>query len=100
LQDNEGNMTGQNGISDLGGTLPFGKEVQLKVVRFENWSIDDIYQIEFNTVLDPTNQVCECNTQDNTTNNAIVPTLSEWAVILFIGLLAGIGGWFVWKRFA
>ena len=29
-----------------------------------------------------------------------IPTLSEWAVIIFIGLLAGVGGWFVWKRSA
>jgi hypothetical protein len=27
-----------------------------------------------------------------------LPTLTEWAVIIFIGLLAGIGGWFVWRR--
>jgi len=27
-----------------------------------------------------------------------LPTLSEWAVIIFIGLLAGVGGWFVWRR--
>jgi hypothetical protein len=27
-----------------------------------------------------------------------IPTLSEWAVIIFIGLLVSIGGWFVWKR--
>jgi len=31
-------------------------------------------------------------------SNPPVPTLSEWAVIIFIGLLAGVGGWFVWKR--
>jgi hypothetical protein len=31
-------------------------------------------------------------------SNPPVPTLSEWALILFIGLLAGVGGWFVWKR--
>jgi hypothetical protein len=29
---------------------------------------------------------------------AIIPTLTEWAVIIFIGLLAGVGGWFVWRR--
>jgi len=28
----------------------------------------------------------------------IIPTLSEWAVIIFIGLLAGVGGWFVWRK--
>lgn len=28
----------------------------------------------------------------------VIPTLTEWAVILFIGLLAGVGGWFVWRR--
>jgi hypothetical protein len=27
-----------------------------------------------------------------------IPTLTEWAVIIFIGLLAGVGGWFVWRR--
>jgi hypothetical protein len=31
-------------------------------------------------------------------NTFIIPTLSEWAVISFIGLLAGVGGWFVWRR--
>jgi hypothetical protein len=29
---------------------------------------------------------------------AHIPTLSEWSVIIFIGLLAGVGGWFVWRR--
>lgn len=33
-------------------------------------------------------------------SNPPVPTLSEWAVIIFIGLLAGVGGWFVWRRLA
>jgi hypothetical protein len=33
-------------------------------------------------------------------DSIIVPTLSEWAVIIFIGLLAGVGGWFVWRRMA
>ena len=33
-------------------------------------------------------------------NSMIIPTLTEWAAILFIGLLAGVGGWFVWRRFA
>jgi hypothetical protein len=33
-------------------------------------------------------------------SNPPVPTLSEWAVIIFIGLLAGVGGWFVWRRMA
>jgi hypothetical protein len=28
----------------------------------------------------------------------MIPTLTEWAVILFIVLLAGVGGWFVWRR--
>ena len=28
----------------------------------------------------------------------VIPTLTEWAVIIFIGLLAGVGGWFVWRR--
>ncbi len=27
-----------------------------------------------------------------------IPTLTEWAVIIFIGLLAGVGGWFMWRR--
>ncbi len=27
-----------------------------------------------------------------------IPTLTEWAVIVFIGLLAGVGGLFIWKR--
>jgi len=27
-----------------------------------------------------------------------IPTLSEWAVMIFIGLLAGVGGLFVWRR--
>jgi hypothetical protein len=31
-------------------------------------------------------------------SNPPVPTLGEWAVIIFIGLLAGVGGWFVWRR--
>jgi len=31
-------------------------------------------------------------------NGTTVPTLTEWAVIIFIGLLAGVGGWFVWRR--
>jgi hypothetical protein len=31
-------------------------------------------------------------------NGTTLPTLTEWAVILFIGLLAGVGGWFVWRR--
>lgn len=31
-------------------------------------------------------------------SNPPVPTLTEWAVIIFIGLLAGVGGWFVWRR--
>jgi hypothetical protein len=31
-------------------------------------------------------------------SNPPVPTLTEWAVIAFIGLLAGVGGWFVWRR--
>jgi len=31
-------------------------------------------------------------------SNPPVPTLSEWALIAFIGLLAGVGGWFVWRR--
>jgi hypothetical protein len=31
-------------------------------------------------------------------NNTTIPTLSEWAVIIFISLLAGVGGWFVWRR--
>jgi uncharacterized repeat protein (TIGR01451 family) len=96
LQDNEGNNRTE-WFSDIGGTFPL-QGGSSQILRFENWSIDDIYQIKFNTILDPTNEICECNTQDNITNNAIVPTLSEWAVILFIGLLAGIGGWFVWRR--
>jgi hypothetical protein len=29
---------------------------------------------------------------------SIIPTLTEWAVIAFISLLGGIGGWFVWER--
>ena len=33
-------------------------------------------------------------------SNPPVPTLGEWAVIIFIGLLAGVGGWFVWRRIA
>lgn len=28
-----------------------------------------------------------------------IPTLTEWAIIIFICLLAGVGGWFVWRRF-
>jgi hypothetical protein len=31
-------------------------------------------------------------------NGTTLPTLTEWAVIVFIGLLAGVGGWFVWRR--
>jgi hypothetical protein len=31
-------------------------------------------------------------------SNPPVPTLTEWALIIFIGLLAGVGGWFVWRR--
>jgi hypothetical protein len=31
-------------------------------------------------------------------SNPPVPTLGEWAVIIFICLLAGVGGWFVWRR--
>jgi len=31
-------------------------------------------------------------------NATLIPTLTEWAVIIFIGLLAGVGGWFVWRR--
>jgi hypothetical protein len=27
-----------------------------------------------------------------------VPTLGEWGMIAFVTLLAGFGGWFVWKR--
>ena len=27
-----------------------------------------------------------------------IPTLTEWAIILFIGLLAGVGSWFVWRK--
>jgi hypothetical protein len=27
-----------------------------------------------------------------------IPTLTEWAVIIFIGFLAGVGGWFLWRR--
>jgi len=30
--------------------------------------------------------------------NNIIPTLTEWAVITFVVLLAGVGGWFVWRR--
>jgi hypothetical protein len=29
---------------------------------------------------------------------SVIPTLTEWAVILFVGLLAGVGGWFVLRR--
>jgi hypothetical protein len=32
------------------------------------------------------------------TSDEFIPTLTEWAVIIFIGLLAGVGGWFVWRR--
>ncbi len=28
----------------------------------------------------------------------VIPTLTEWAVIIFIGLLAGVGSVFVWRR--
>jgi hypothetical protein len=34
----------------------------------------------------------------NLINGNIIPTLTEWAVIIFIGLLAGVGGWFVWRK--
>ena len=27
-----------------------------------------------------------------------IPTLTEWTVIIFVGLLAGVGGWFVWRK--
>jgi hypothetical protein len=33
-------------------------------------------------------------------NGIAIPILTEWAVIIFIALLSGLGGWFVWKRFA
>jgi hypothetical protein len=33
-------------------------------------------------------------------SNPPVPTLTEWAVMIFIGLLAGVGGWFVWRKIA
>jgi hypothetical protein len=31
-------------------------------------------------------------------DNPPVPTLSQWLVVAFLGLLAGVGGWFVWRR--
>jgi hypothetical protein len=31
-------------------------------------------------------------------SNPPVPTLTEWAVIIFIGLLAGVGGLLIWRR--
>ena len=28
----------------------------------------------------------------------IVPTLTGWAIIIFVALLCSVGGWFIWRR--
>jgi hypothetical protein len=68
-----------------------------------DFSIQENFQcFDFNNVW-----IMGSNVLDNSANipllrslNTVIPTLTEWAVIIFIGLLAGVGGWFLWKRFA
>jgi hypothetical protein len=70
---------------------------------------DEILKISPEDFADPTTFAGCFNFEDGTwmMNNGYpvlteltIPTLTEWAVIIFIGLLAGVGGVFVWRRIA
>jgi len=61
---------------------------------FENvWVMGDYVKVEEGFTPYPNTPILRA-----LVNGHIIPTLSEWAVIAFIGLLAGVGGWFVWRR--
>ncbi len=70
LADNDGHSVDQN-FTAIGGTLPLNNGTQQTVV-FSNWTVDcNPTTINFSGALDPTNQVCESNSGDNTNTGTI-----------------------------
>ena len=70
---------------------------------------DEIQKITPEEFADPTTFAGCFNFEDGTwmmndgypvLTELTIPTLTEWAVIIFVGLLAAIGGVFIWRRMA
>jgi hypothetical protein len=100
--------------ADATMTLTFDRSLLLRREMPKEFSISRVHDGLGSLI--PQENILVSNTEDQITvtitnidqfsiwglfdSNPPVPTLTEWALIAFIGLLAGVGGVFVWRRIA